>query len=440
MNERQKIATDNIKLVYHFANQFKGYCEKEGVTIEDLISIGTIGLMKAIDNHDPSKGLFGSFASPYIKGELQHYFRDGKFSLIRHKRGESAQCIFSLDVTLKDDVSTTRLECLADDLAEELDDNTHFIEQYRYCLALLPWYEADCLQMHVNGLNNKEIADWLELYPMKITRILSNAKILIKNILEQDKNRKVSKCKRIRNALPFKKDGFLEVPQFKSNCAICGKIFGLWKIPTRKPSCCNGTCSKALANQKVLVGGKIWSKAEFDLLDTLVGTMPYRKLIEQFRLRYPERSFNAIKIKLTRRYKSTKSVKDNWNMRELARMLDIPVDRIRVWRRVGLKVEQVNRNLAISREAINEFCYNEYARFYGIISTNLSKVIDDPKLVDLCTEMPKIVKRVEYQRLDNKKIYSSLREASRELGMARSSIIALTQRDDGWIKKSTVLV
>jgi DNA-directed RNA polymerase specialized sigma subunit len=50
MNERQKIATDNIKLVYHFANQFKSYCEKEGVTIEDLISIGTIGLMRQRQN------------------------------------------------------------------------------------------------------------------------------------------------------------------------------------------------------------------------------------------------------------------------------------------------------------------------------------------------------------------------------------------------------
>ena len=58
------------KEVYHWLNQ----C---GETYDDLLQVGCIGLIRAIERFDLSKGhAFSSFAIPYIRGEIQHYLRD----------------------------------------------------------------------------------------------------------------------------------------------------------------------------------------------------------------------------------------------------------------------------------------------------------------------------------------------------------------------------
>jgi RNA polymerase sigma-B factor len=46
-------------------------------SVEDLAQIARIGLIKAVEKFDPSKGVaFSSFAVPYIQGEIQHFLRD----------------------------------------------------------------------------------------------------------------------------------------------------------------------------------------------------------------------------------------------------------------------------------------------------------------------------------------------------------------------------
>lgn len=44
---------------------------------EDLLQVGCMGLMRAVERFDPTKGhAFSSFAMPYIRGEIQHHLRD----------------------------------------------------------------------------------------------------------------------------------------------------------------------------------------------------------------------------------------------------------------------------------------------------------------------------------------------------------------------------
>lgn len=58
------------KEVYHWLNQ----CSE---SYDDLLQVGCIGLIRAIERFDLSKGhAFSSFAIPYIRGEIQHYLRD----------------------------------------------------------------------------------------------------------------------------------------------------------------------------------------------------------------------------------------------------------------------------------------------------------------------------------------------------------------------------
>ncbi|WP_019506430.1 RNA polymerase sigma factor SigF [Pleurocapsa sp. PCC 7319] len=76
---RNQIMEINIGLVkkeaYHWMNQ----CNE---SYEDLLQVGSIGLIRAIERFDVEKGnAFSSFAIPYIRGEIQHYLRDKSCTL-----------------------------------------------------------------------------------------------------------------------------------------------------------------------------------------------------------------------------------------------------------------------------------------------------------------------------------------------------------------------
>jgi RNA polymerase sporulation-specific sigma factor len=64
----------NIGLVHSIANRFRG----RGADYDDLFQSGCVGLIKAVDNFDESKGFaFSTYAVPVIMGEIRRIFRDG---------------------------------------------------------------------------------------------------------------------------------------------------------------------------------------------------------------------------------------------------------------------------------------------------------------------------------------------------------------------------
>ena len=74
---RQKLIEHNLRLVAHIIKKY--YASQNDQ--EDLISIGTIGLIKAIDTFDPRKGIrLSSYASRCIENEILMFFRSGKKS------------------------------------------------------------------------------------------------------------------------------------------------------------------------------------------------------------------------------------------------------------------------------------------------------------------------------------------------------------------------
>lgn len=73
-SKRDKMITDNIGLVHSVANRFRG----RGADYDDLFQSGCVGLVKAVDNFDESKGFaFSTYAVPVIMGEIRRIFRDG---------------------------------------------------------------------------------------------------------------------------------------------------------------------------------------------------------------------------------------------------------------------------------------------------------------------------------------------------------------------------
>jgi RNA polymerase sigma-B factor len=74
---RRTVIEAHLPLVHHLAQRFRG----RGEPYDDLVQVGTIGLLHAVDRYDPSRGSFAAFAVPTIVGEIRRHFRDRGWAL-----------------------------------------------------------------------------------------------------------------------------------------------------------------------------------------------------------------------------------------------------------------------------------------------------------------------------------------------------------------------
>ena len=75
---REQLVMSHMNLVRFLANKFKN----RGEPLDDLMQVGYLGLLKAIDRFDPERGLeFTTFATPTILGEIKRHFRDKGWSV-----------------------------------------------------------------------------------------------------------------------------------------------------------------------------------------------------------------------------------------------------------------------------------------------------------------------------------------------------------------------
>ena len=82
-SERERLIVEHLPLVRGLARRYAN----RGEPLDDLVQVGTIGLIKAIDRFDPSRGVkLSSFATPTILGEIRRHFRDRSWT-VRVPRG-----------------------------------------------------------------------------------------------------------------------------------------------------------------------------------------------------------------------------------------------------------------------------------------------------------------------------------------------------------------
>ena len=73
MQDRNTLIEDNVRLVHSCCKRFVG----RGIEYEDIFQVGCIGLVKAADGFDETRGLcFSTYAVPNILGEIKRMFRD----------------------------------------------------------------------------------------------------------------------------------------------------------------------------------------------------------------------------------------------------------------------------------------------------------------------------------------------------------------------------
>ncbi|MBR5498296.1 MAG: sigma-70 family RNA polymerase sigma factor [Clostridia bacterium] len=91
--KRNKLVESNMGLVYACANRFRG----RGVEFDDLVQSGCIGLLKAAQGFDETRGfMFSTYAVPAIIGEIKRIFRDGGAVKVGRSDKEKARRLMEL--------------------------------------------------------------------------------------------------------------------------------------------------------------------------------------------------------------------------------------------------------------------------------------------------------------------------------------------------------
>ncbi len=122
----ERLVEGNLKLVRSIAGRFSG----RGCDTEDLIQIGTMGLLKALKGFDESLGYsFSTYAFPLITGEIKRFLRDdGPIKISRSARANAASVMKARDSLTKEYQREPKLSelCLktglsAEEITEALD-------------------------------------------------------------------------------------------------------------------------------------------------------------------------------------------------------------------------------------------------------------------------------------------------------------------------------
>lgn len=165
---KEKLIVHNLRLVVYIAKRF----ETAGANIEDLISIGTIGLIKAVNTFKPDKNIkLATYASRCIENEILMFLR--KSSQLKNE--------ISIDEPLNTDWDGNEL-LLCDVLGSDPDIINRDIETELECNQLLKAVsnlnEREALIMELRfGLNGKkehtqkEVADYLGISQSYISRL-----------------------------------------------------------------------------------------------------------------------------------------------------------------------------------------------------------------------------------------------------------------------------
>ena len=165
---REKLIVHNLRLVVYIAKKF----ETPNASSEDLISIGTIGLIKAVKTFSPERNIkLATYASRCIENEILMYLR--KSSQLKHE--------ISIDEPLNTDWDGNEL-LLCDVLGSEPDtvniNIENEIDRYLVLEAVSKLNDRECMIMELRfGLNGKkehtqkQVADELGISQSYISRL-----------------------------------------------------------------------------------------------------------------------------------------------------------------------------------------------------------------------------------------------------------------------------
>ncbi len=169
---REKLISHNLRLVAHIIKKYYAAASD----VDDLISIGTIGLIKAVGTFDYTKGTrFATYGSRCVENEILMHFRS--------LRKTSSEVYFgeALD-TDKDGNTLSLADILADgsDIAQEVDVKINSERLYGYINDLLDDREKEIIILRYGlgggaALTQREVAKKLGISRSYVSRIEKRA-------------------------------------------------------------------------------------------------------------------------------------------------------------------------------------------------------------------------------------------------------------------------
>lgn len=171
-NARNKLIEHNLRLVAHIVKKF----ENKNIDTDDLISIGTIGLIKGIDSFNHSKSTkITTYAARCIENEILMYFRSNK------KNNNTVSLNDSIGYD-KDGNEINLIDVIKDnskDIAEELHTKNNIALLTKYLNLLNPREKEIIVKRYGLGANDektqKEIAKEMNISRSYVSRIEKRA-------------------------------------------------------------------------------------------------------------------------------------------------------------------------------------------------------------------------------------------------------------------------
>ncbi|MCR5792423.1 MAG: RNA polymerase sporulation sigma factor SigE [Lachnospiraceae bacterium] len=160
----------NLRLVVYIAKKF----DNTGVGVEDLISIGTIGLIKAINTYNPEKNIkLATYASRCIENEILMYLRRNNKTKLEVSIDEPLNVDWDGNELLLSDILGTEEDLIYRDIESEVDK-----KMLNKALEGLPEREQQIVRLRY-GLGTKEgtertqkeVADCLGISQSYISRL-----------------------------------------------------------------------------------------------------------------------------------------------------------------------------------------------------------------------------------------------------------------------------
>ena len=165
---KNQLIEHNLRLVVYIARKF----ENTGVGVEDLISIGTIGLIKAVNTFDAEKKIkLATYASRCIENEILMHLRRTSRLKLEVSFDEPLNVDWDGNELLLSDILGTDEDAVGRDLEDEVDR-----QLLRQALTRLSEREKRIVELRF-GLNNqpertqKQVADLLGISQSYISRL-----------------------------------------------------------------------------------------------------------------------------------------------------------------------------------------------------------------------------------------------------------------------------
>ena len=171
-NAREKLILHNLRLVSHIVRKYYSQNPNQ----EDLISIGTIGLVKAVDSFKTDSGVkFATYAAKCIQNEILMHFR------ARKKLTNEVSINDTIDVD-KDGNPLTYIDVISSDenIADEIDQKIRIENALRFVDTVLLPRERQIIIMRYGlygrrALTQRETAEKLKISRSYVSRIEKSA-------------------------------------------------------------------------------------------------------------------------------------------------------------------------------------------------------------------------------------------------------------------------